>query len=134
MTLVRKNRTILSIFITVVAIAFFTVQVSASSYDSSGDFKVSMTSPWREFNENNITIETWATSSGTNYTITDFTVKLQRKTWYGYTTVGTATLPKEGYGKATWTNVGAGTYRLYYSRANDGGLQKITKAHIYSYN
>lgn len=129
---IKKSRISLLLVLTIVFFSFVSTTVFASSYVSSGNFYVSMTSSWRYFDGNNITLETYATSENTNYQITYFTAALQRKTWYGWSTIGSAQLPKEGHGIATWSNVGPGDYRFYYSRANDGGLQKITQAYIYN--
>lgn len=129
---IKKSKVYMSMILVLIFCSFLSITVFASSYQSSGNFYVSMTSDWRYFDGNNITLETYATSVNTNYTITYFTATLQRKTWYGWTTIGSAQFPKEGHASRTWTNVGPGDYRFYYSRANDGGLQMITTAYIYN--
>ena len=129
----RNFKRLFSIIIAILMIMGISITAFASDYTSSGSFKVSMTSSDRYFDGNTIAIDANSSSTNTSYTVTNYKVTLQRKHWYGYEDVGSSTLPKEGRGVVIFSNVGSGTYRLYYSRANDGGTQHINSARIYSY-
>lgn len=62
-------------------------------------------------------------SSGT------FTVKLYRGTSY----IGSATLKRNGYSRAEWTNVGPGVYRFVFSKTNDGKVVTCTGVRTFSW-
>lgn len=63
-----------------------------------------------------------------------FTITLQRKGWLGtWSNVGFVNVNRNSGGNANWTNVGAGTYRFKFSKANDGTTQYVEDIEMFSW-
>jgi hypothetical protein len=48
-------------------------------------------------------------------------------------TVGTATMPRDSFGKAVWTNVGPGNYYIFFHKEKDRMIVDDDYAKIYNY-
>lgn len=81
------------------------------------------------FDGTNVGIEMTCTSSKSG----SFTVYLWRKTIGGSERVGSASFNRNGFTKATWTNVGSGTYFFILSKANDGTVVTCSDIAMYSW-
>jgi len=97
-------------------------KAQAVTYPGTYSFNFNLVGAWRSYDRRNISLT--CSSSYSNYSrlSSTFTVELQRQTWLGYTTVGYASFPRNGNATQTWSNVGPGTYRFVFSKANDGIL------------
>lgn len=98
-------------------------------------FKVNLAGQGRYYDGNNVGLN-WG--GGTHNSIpthinTTFTVTLMRKGTFGWSRIGTVTRNRAGADGATWTNVGSGTYRFDFSKANDGTTQYVTDIEMFSW-
>ncbi len=46
--------------------------------------------------------------------------------------IGSATVPRDGYGSGRWTSVGSGDYFFSFSKANDGFWVDSNSVYMYS--
>ncbi|HFK1465097.1 TPA: hypothetical protein ACGXKN_005120 [Bacillus cereus] len=103
----------------------------AASFSTTFDFTAGLTGPYRSFpNAKNINVDTTSQAATKGAANSTFTVSLQRQTWYGYTTIGTTTHPRNGSKTSNWTNVGSGDYRIYLEKAADS-IRVKGEARIY---
>lgn len=92
----------------------------AASYNTTFEFSASVEGPFRNFSSaNNISISTAASAPTSGAAFNTFSVSLIRNTWYGYTTIGSASHPRNGSKTSTWSNVGSGEYKIFLSKATD---------------
>lgn len=126
-----KNK-IISICFIVALIVFssFSLIVYAASdtYHSTLAFQGEHTGQTRTYTHRNISYAASAYSTlggkivtaNSNYAKT-YTVSLYRKTgWFISEKVGSSSLSRYQFGTASWTNVGAGDYFFYFTKARDG--------------
>ena len=106
--------------IVLVFVLMFTCTAFASSYNCSINFKVACQGATREFDGQNITYGGTMKGDWVHATCYEYTVALYRKKLIGSTYIGEAKLLRDTYDSCTWSNVGAGKYYLYFSKANDG--------------
>lgn len=97
----------------------FTCTAFASSYSSTVSFAISCTGATRSFDGANLcyaanTSVDWVHADNDQYRVTLF-----RKKFIGKDEVGGKDLNRVGYNEADWSNVGAGNYWIYFSKAND---------------
>jgi hypothetical protein len=105
---------------------------SASSYSSTLTLAVSESGTARYYDGRDITISMNARYSAYNKLNSTFKVTLQRQGTFGYSDVGWTNIPRDGASSTKWTNVGPGTYRFYFSKANDGVT--ITSSNVKMFN
>jgi len=92
----------------------------ASSYTTSYQFSVSVTWASRYFDGNNIRFNSSnATSSFKPPTNKNYSVSLYRDKFID-DYIGMVTLLRDSNWTANWSNVGAGNYYFFLSKANDG--------------
>ncbi|MEQ2637704.1 hypothetical protein [Paratractidigestivibacter faecalis] len=126
-----------------IALAMFSSGIKAYASDidlcnwfgSNFSFGTTLTGSVRYYDLNNIGCDFKAyTSSGTgvgdnNY----FSVTLYRKNAIGSTSCGGRTALRNGSSHFDWTNVGAGNYYFYFSKAFDGQVVNCDAMGMYSW-
>lgn len=136
-----KKRHKIGIFVSVVLVVtlLFSMTAFASWYGwSSATFSTSLTGQWRKYDGNNVGLN-WGSNTHNSMpnhvnNSAGFNISLQRRGFLGtWSTVGTYKASRKGAGSATWTNVGSGTYRFYFSKANDGTTEYVTDIEMYSW-
>ncbi len=81
------------------------------------------------FDGNNIGIEMTASCS----TGGSFTASLYRMNGANLSFIGSATFKRNGFTKATWSNVGSGTYRFVFTKTSDGSTVTSSDVAMYSW-
>ena len=132
-----KITSVFSVF--VLMSILFTTTVSASWYGwTYATFNVSVIGTEHYYDGNNVGLnwgETTHNSSPNHINNRGgFTITLERKGWFGmWATIGSVTVDRNSGGNANWTNVGPGTYRFCFSKANDGTTQYVTDIEMFSW-
>ncbi len=118
----KKSKDCKRSFIASVLLFIFMLSLSsivyASSYTTTVDFRKDYNGSVREFNGNNIRYTATMSSDKKNYSGT-YVVRLDRESGIWAFEVGRKTLKRVGPGKAEWSNVGSGRYRLGFEKADD---------------
>ena len=117
-TIDKKKSLIASILLFIFMLSLSSVAF-ASSYTSTLKFKEECFGDVRTFNGSNIMYSTKTKSSKANDKGT-YTVTLERESGIFCLYVGSKTLNRVGTGTAKWSNVGSGSYRLVFTKTNDG--------------
>ena len=125
--------------IVIVLLTLTGIKASASWYGwTHATFSVSVTGTARYYDGNNVGLN-WGSSthnSNPNHFNNSggFTVTLQRKGAFGtWSTIGSYKADRNSGGGTTWTNVGSGTYRFKFSKANDGTTQYVEDIEMFSW-
>lgn len=115
------------------------MNASASWYGwTYATFSVSVTGEEHYYDGSNVGLN-WGSSthnSNPNHINNSggFKITLQRKGLLGiWSTIGSVTVDRNSGGGANWTNVGSGTYRFVFSKANDGTTQYVTDIEMFSW-
>lgn len=122
-----KNKLAIVFLSTVLAFPTLASIAHAASYSTTFEFSAAVTGPYRSFSSaSDISVATSASAATFGASSSTFSLSLQRNTWYGYTTIGTVSHPRNGSKTSTWSNVGSGDYRIYLSKNTDGITVKGT--------
>ncbi len=104
----------------------------ASSYKTTVKFKNPYSGVCRSYDGNNIRYSATMKSSKANDSGT-YVVVLERGSGVWAFEVGRKTLKRVGYGKAEWSNVGKGEYRVSFEKSNDGVILSSNNVCIENY-
>lgn len=131
--LTERTRRCISVAALVVLILLPTV-VFASSYWSTLSFKGEHRGATRWYSENNVGISmtAYTTTPQQPHHATIFAAELYRKNFIGFSFIGEATFPRNGYNSSTWTNVGSGNYYYWFIKARDGVVVRSNNVHLFS--
>lgn len=105
-----------------------------SWYGSSLEFSGTHIGSKRYYDGNNIGIEMRCYQTGTYPCDTHFSVELHRSNYiWEDTYIGSAAFNRSGFTKATWTNVGGGTYFFKFVKCNDNMTVRARNVAMYSW-
>ena len=136
-----KVSKLMACFLTIILFSVFATGISASAswYGwTYATFSVSVVGSEHEYDGNNVGLN-WGSStynSNPNHfnNGAGFTITLQRKNWLGvWSKVGSVTVDRNSGGNANWTNVGSGTYRFKFTKADDGTTQYVKDIEMFSW-
>lgn len=97
----------------------FTTFAFAASYTSTFSFDTTLTGATRNYTGKNISISATSAQSAQILDHNTYTVSLYRKGTFSSDLIGSAVMPRDGFGKKEWTNVGDGKYYFYFSKTHD---------------
>lgn len=115
------------------------VKASASWYGwTYATFSVAVNGAARYYDGNNVGLNWSGDTHNSNPNHSNngggFTITLQRKNaWGGWTTIGSYRADRNRGGGATWSNVGSGTYRFRFTKANDGTTEYVRGIEMFSW-
>lgn len=116
-----KKSKIKFIIATAIMLCITCVTVYASSYTTTLAFQGEHKGSTREFDGQNIMYAAATYSSAPDSVVKVYTVSLYRKKFIGSTLIGKSKeLQRDAYNEVKWSNVGAGKYYLYFTKARDG--------------
>lgn len=101
-----------------------------SWYGTSFTFSSNLRLGAHYYDGSNVGIEMTCSSSQPSGT---FSVRLYRLSGATPTFIGNASFKQNGFNKATWSNVGAGTYYFVLSKAGDGISVTCSEVAMYSW-
>lgn len=132
----RKRRPAMVGVGTVMLLVIMAGVVLASSYNSTIDYTVQVVGAVRTYdgpNHMNISLTSQQSGPGAS---TTHRVTLVRRTCFIFCSedlIGSVQVPRNGAsGVRTWTNVGAGNYYFYFTKANDGVRITSNNVHMFS--
>lgn len=115
-----KNKIGVILLSTMLLLPVLSITALATSYNTTFEFSASVEGPFRNFPDaNNISINTSASAPTYGAAYSTFSVSLIRNTWYGQTTIGTVSHPRNGSKTSTWSNVGSGEYKMFLNKVSD---------------